>query len=157
MGRSESREIRRKEVTLMNDKHIAVRPSLACPVTTWSMLFTEARRMTISSFSIFTYIGSLYLQKKTFISCSRILGLFCTIRLMFLRATYWISGSELSRVTRGGVSFLLNILKVSWLVISSIYLRMTRTADITTAELACCRRGATRSMMPSASLPSRGV
>lgn len=33
----------------------------------------------------------------------------------------------------------------------------TLTADITTAELACCRRGVTRSMIPSASRPSAGL
>lgn len=35
--------------------------------------------------------------------------------------------------------------------------KRTLTADMTTAELACCRRGVTLSMMPSASRPSVGV
>lgn len=33
----------------------------------------------------------------------------------------------------------------------------TLTADMTTAELACCRRGVTLSMIPSASRPSAGT
>lgn len=34
-------------------------------VPTWSMFLSEARRIMISSFSILTYSGSLYLQKNT--------------------------------------------------------------------------------------------
>mmetsp|Transcript_30978 Transcript_30978/g.34662 ORF Transcript_30978/g.34662 Transcript_30978/m.34662 type:complete len:207 (+) Transcript_30978:1428-2048(+) len=41
--------------------------------------------------------------------------------------------------------------------ISSMYDRITFTALITTAEFACCNRGVTRSMIPSASRPSAGV
>ena len=36
--------------------------------------------------------------------------LFWTMRLMFLRATYWTSGSPDSRVTRGGESFFSRVL-----------------------------------------------
>lgn len=38
-----------------------------------------------------------------------------------------------------------------------MFFRMTLMADSTTAELACCRRGVTRSMMASASLESWAV
>jgi len=48
----------------------------------------------------------LYFEKKTLISCARMVGRFCTIRLMLRSATYWISGSEERSVTRGGAIFL---------------------------------------------------
>ena len=53
-----------------------------------------------------------------------ILYLFCTIRLMFLRATYCTSGSAESRVTRGGESFLINKVTKSecWSIISSSFI-----------------------------------
>mmetsp|Transcript_32481 Transcript_32481/g.85523 ORF Transcript_32481/g.85523 Transcript_32481/m.85523 type:complete len:255 (-) Transcript_32481:304-1068(-) len=102
-------------------------------------------------------MGSLYLQKNTLISCSRICGRFCTIRLMFRSATYWISGSEFSRVTSGGASLRQSWRTVSWFEMRSRYESTTLTALSTTAELACCRRGTTRSMMPSASCPLAGV
>mmetsp|Transcript_16557 Transcript_16557/g.45614 ORF Transcript_16557/g.45614 Transcript_16557/m.45614 type:complete len:200 (-) Transcript_16557:679-1278(-) len=107
-------------------------------------------------------MGSLYLQKKTLISFSRMWGRFCTMRLMLRSATYWISGSELSRVTRGGASLRVRARMASLRMLegppmSSMYDKITLTALITTAELACWRRGVTRSMMPSASRPSAGV
>mmetsp|Transcript_72526 Transcript_72526/g.161159 ORF Transcript_72526/g.161159 Transcript_72526/m.161159 type:complete len:257 (+) Transcript_72526:2049-2819(+) len=102
-------------------------------------------------------MGSLYLQKKTLISCARMLGRFCTIRLMLRSATYWISGSEERRVTRGGAIFLYRALSASWDVIRSMYLIMTLTADSTTAEFACWRRGVTRSIIDSASRLSFGM
>ena len=116
---------------------------------TWSMFRSEASFIIISSFSILTYIGSLYLQKKTYrkihycvkehnvtwsknkssknvtlISWASIVGLFWTIKLMFLKATYWISGSADRRVTRGGAIFLQRFLTTSVLVMSSICRRI---------------------------------
>jgi len=55
----------------------------------------------------------LYLQKNTLISWERIVGRFCTIRLMLRSATYWISGSDERRVTRGGAIFLYRALSAS--------------------------------------------
>lgn len=43
---------------------------------------------------------------RTLTSFARMFGRFCTIKLMFLRATYCTSGSAPSRVTRGGAIFL---------------------------------------------------
>lgn len=43
-----------------------------CQQQTWSMLRSLASLIMISSFSIFTYTGSLYLQKKTLTSCAKI-------------------------------------------------------------------------------------
>mmetsp|Transcript_15297 Transcript_15297/g.49943 ORF Transcript_15297/g.49943 Transcript_15297/m.49943 type:complete len:257 (-) Transcript_15297:356-1126(-) len=102
-------------------------------------------------------MGSLYLQKKTLISCSKILARFCTIRLMLRSATYWISGSDDRSVTRGGAIFLYSGLSASCEVIRSMYRIITLTADRTTAELACCSRGVTRSMIDSASRASDGL
>lgn len=45
----------------------------------------------------------------------------CTMRLMLRRATYWISGSALSRVTSGGAIFLQSVRMMSgfWITCSS--------------------------------------
>mmetsp|Transcript_69255 Transcript_69255/g.129303 ORF Transcript_69255/g.129303 Transcript_69255/m.129303 type:complete len:214 (-) Transcript_69255:387-1028(-) len=62
------------------------------------------------------------------------------MRLMFLMTTYCISGSAERRVTRGGVIFLQSCLTVSGLPPAWILTRnfmVTRTADKTTALLAC--------------------
>jgi hypothetical protein len=53
----------------------------------------------MSSFSTLTYGGSLYLQKNTLISLAKVSGRFCRRRLMFRKATHWISGAEEIRVT----------------------------------------------------------
>ena len=53
----------------------------------------------ISSFSSLTYGGSLYLQKKTRMSCDRIVGYLRRISSMLRSATYWTSGSDDSSVT----------------------------------------------------------
>lgn len=76
------------------------------------------------------------------------------IKLIFRKATYYISGSADRRVTNGGAIF-----RLSYAITSSDYRRetifkMTFTADSTTAEFACCSRGVTRSMMDSASFES---
>lgn len=74
--------------------------------------------------------------------------LFWTMRLIFLRATYWTSGSPESRVTSGGDSFFSSVLQQSdSLGRSSRNFISTLTADSTTAELAWERRGVTRSQM----------
>mmetsp|Transcript_674 Transcript_674/g.1636 ORF Transcript_674/g.1636 Transcript_674/m.1636 type:complete len:230 (-) Transcript_674:410-1099(-) len=73
---------------------------------------------------------------------------------MLRSATYWISGSADRRVTMGGESFLVRALRVSSLSIRSMKCSTTLTAESTTAALACCSLGVTRSMMPSASLGS---
>jgi hypothetical protein len=44
----------------------------------------------------------MYKVEFTLISWARIVGRLCTIRLMFRNATYCISGSAESNVTRGG-------------------------------------------------------
>ena len=59
------------------------------------------------------------------------------------------SGSHSHTVT----CYHLRALSVSWLVMRSMYLIMTFTAERTTAELACWRRGVTRSMIDSACEP----
>mmetsp|Transcript_17807 Transcript_17807/g.44098 ORF Transcript_17807/g.44098 Transcript_17807/m.44098 type:complete len:231 (-) Transcript_17807:324-1016(-) len=76
---------------------------------------------------------------------------------MFRRATYWISGSALSKVTRGGANFLARTRTVSGLSMASSWPMMTLTAESTTAQLACCRRGVTRSMTLDASRSSCAV
>lgn len=60
----------------------------------------------------------------TLISWARMVGRFCTMRFMFRNATYWISGSAESNVTRGGAIFLQRFLTTSVLVISSICKRI---------------------------------
>mmetsp|Transcript_37360 Transcript_37360/g.93847 ORF Transcript_37360/g.93847 Transcript_37360/m.93847 type:complete len:255 (-) Transcript_37360:404-1168(-) len=102
-------------------------------------------------------MGSLYLQKNTFISCCSSVRRFCTMRLMLRSATYWISGSLDSSVTRGGAIFRWMLFSTSWLWMSGMNFIRTFTAPRTTAELACCRRGVTRSQMFSASRASRGL
>lgn len=52
------------------------------------------------------------------------MGRLCTIRLMFLNATYCISGSAESSVTSGGAIFLQRFLTTSVLVMSSICWRI---------------------------------
>mmetsp|Transcript_24987 Transcript_24987/g.77151 ORF Transcript_24987/g.77151 Transcript_24987/m.77151 type:complete len:259 (+) Transcript_24987:3237-4013(+) len=104
-------------------------------------------------------MGSLYLQKKTLTSPSRMRGSDCTMRLMFRNATYVISSkSEFSNVTNGGASFFRKFATASSSRPTNVfaYFRITFTADMTTAELACCKRGLTRSMIEVASLASRG-
>jgi hypothetical protein len=67
----------------------------------------------------------------TLISCASIVGLFWTIRLMFLSATYWISGSADRSVTRGGAIFLQRFRTTSVLVMSSICRRIIYVEEIT--------------------------
>lgn len=66
---------------------------------------------------------------------------------MLRRATYWTSGSEDKRVTRGGASFRVSTDTNSWSVMISMYFISTFTADKTTAALAWARRGVIRSQM----------
>mmetsp|Transcript_57095 Transcript_57095/g.180719 ORF Transcript_57095/g.180719 Transcript_57095/m.180719 type:complete len:232 (+) Transcript_57095:931-1626(+) len=77
------------------------------------------------------------------------------MRLMLRSATNWISGSALSRVTKGGAIFLQRARILSCEVMNSIWRITTLTALSTTAQLACCSRGATRSTMLLASVSSR--
>lgn len=65
-----------------------------------------------------------YSYKSTLISWARIVGRLCTMRLIFRNATYCISGSAESKVTRGGAIFLQRFLTTSVLVISSICWRI---------------------------------
>jgi hypothetical protein len=81
-------------------------------------------------------------------------GRFCTTRLMLRSATYCTSGSLDSSVTSGGAIFLAHAAARSSLLTASIARRTTLAADSTTAPLACCRRGRTRSAIFSASLGS---
>mmetsp|Transcript_12710 Transcript_12710/g.53248 ORF Transcript_12710/g.53248 Transcript_12710/m.53248 type:complete len:236 (-) Transcript_12710:278-985(-) len=77
------------------------------------------------------------------------------MRLMLRSATYWISHSAPSSVTSGGASFLTSARVVSGeLVMERIWLMITFTAESTTAQLACCRRGVTRSTTLLASASS---
>mmetsp|Transcript_17122 Transcript_17122/g.66677 ORF Transcript_17122/g.66677 Transcript_17122/m.66677 type:complete len:255 (-) Transcript_17122:354-1118(-) len=101
-------------------------------------------------------MGSLYLQKNTFISYWRMLGLFWRIRLMLRRATYWISGSLESSVTRGAAILRLSVRMTSCDWMWSMKLISSLIAPSTTAELECCRREVTRSAMLSASRESLG-
>jgi hypothetical protein len=64
------------------------------------------------------------IQNFTLISWASIVGLFWTIKLMFLKATYWISGSADKRVTSGGAIFLQRFRTTSVLVMSSICRRI---------------------------------
>ena len=96
----------------------------------------------------------MYLQKNTLISWLRMPGLLWTIKLMLRSATYWISGSELSRVTSGGAIFLQSL---AILIGDEVHVLDDSFNASTTAELACCSRGVTRSMMDSDSRPSAGV
>lgn len=66
----------------------------------------------------------MYKVELTLISWARIVGRLCTIRLMFRNATYCISGSAESNVTRGGAIFLQRFRTTSVLVISSICWRI---------------------------------
>lgn len=140
--------------------------------------FTSFTRM--SSFSIFTYSGSLYLQKKTFTLCASSSGRFCTMRLMLRRATYCTSNvGDCASVMSGGASLRQKFATVSWFVRTSMYLQAGREwaggarglaragarphimtilqAESTTEGFWCTRRGATRSTMFSASRGSAGV
>mmetsp|Transcript_34050 Transcript_34050/g.109304 ORF Transcript_34050/g.109304 Transcript_34050/m.109304 type:complete len:204 (-) Transcript_34050:513-1124(-) len=122
-------------------------------------------------------MGSLYLQKNTLTSPSKILGSDWTTRLMLRKATYVISSrSEFNKVTNGGASFFRKFAMASSSSSSSgfseatledddpeddparnlTYFKITFTADMTTAEFACWSRGETRSMMDVASLASTG-
>mmetsp|Transcript_16996 Transcript_16996/g.27618 ORF Transcript_16996/g.27618 Transcript_16996/m.27618 type:complete len:251 (-) Transcript_16996:397-1149(-) len=102
-------------------------------------------------------MGSLYLQKKTLISCSRICGCRCTIRLMLRRATYCISGAALSRVTSGGASLRRSPRRKASSSMADMQFRTTLAALMTTAAFACCRRGVTRSTTPCACAASAGA
>ncbi len=82
----------------------------------------------MSSFSSFTYKGSLYLQKKIFTSVLSKFGRFWRMRLMFLSTTYWISGSLWSSVTSGGESFFVRRLKISVFDSLSIVTAISNTA-----------------------------
>lgn len=59
-----------------------------------------------SSLVTLTYIGSLYLQKKTLMSLCRTSGLCWRIRMQFRRVRYCTSEGFARRVTSGGESFL---------------------------------------------------
>mmetsp|Transcript_90941 Transcript_90941/g.278402 ORF Transcript_90941/g.278402 Transcript_90941/m.278402 type:complete len:268 (-) Transcript_90941:363-1166(-) len=110
----------------------------------------------MSTFSSFTYTGSLYLQKNILTSAARMPGRFWTMSRMFRSETYWTSGSLDSNVTRGGFSFLASTRNISEFSTNSMAFRMTLMAASTTAELACDRRAVTRSVMDSASLLLEG-
>mmetsp|Transcript_16543 Transcript_16543/g.44783 ORF Transcript_16543/g.44783 Transcript_16543/m.44783 type:complete len:250 (+) Transcript_16543:1663-2412(+) len=111
----------------------------------------------MSTFSSFTYTGSLYLQKNIFTSFARIPGRFCTISLMFRSATNCTSGSSESSVTNGGFNFLHKARTVSLLSMHSMHFMTTLMAARTTAGLAWESRAVMRSVSTSASLLSVGV
>ena len=137
----------------------------------------------ISSFSILTYSGSLYLQKNTRNSLARMSGRFCKSRLMFRRATHWISGAEETRVTarrqsgsnaedltkgRGHFArkgfdelFATNILDMDHdhlHMVNAVHsVSLTLTAPRTTAALTCWNCGRTLSQICSLSLSSTAL
>mmetsp|Transcript_76810 Transcript_76810/g.212226 ORF Transcript_76810/g.212226 Transcript_76810/m.212226 type:complete len:275 (-) Transcript_76810:546-1370(-) len=119
--------------------------------STCSKFFSVTSMTIMSTFSSFTYTGSLYLQKNIFTSAARMPGRFCTISRMFRKETYWVSGSLESNVTKGGFSFLASMRNTSVLSTYSIAFRMTLIAASTTAGFTCERRAVTRSVMDSAS------
>mmetsp|Transcript_58673 Transcript_58673/g.122596 ORF Transcript_58673/g.122596 Transcript_58673/m.122596 type:complete len:333 (+) Transcript_58673:584-1582(+) len=123
-------------------------------ISTWSRLRSVQSMTMTSTFSSFTYVGSLYLQKNTLVSPWRMWGQRWHTSWMLRSATYCISGSEERRVTRGGASFLATARAASCVGTRSMNRSTTLTAERTTAALACWRRGVTRSMMLSASRPS---
>mmetsp|Transcript_55094 Transcript_55094/g.155004 ORF Transcript_55094/g.155004 Transcript_55094/m.155004 type:complete len:240 (-) Transcript_55094:575-1294(-) len=118
---------------------------------TCSKFFSETSMTMMSTFSSFTYTGSLYLQKNIFTSDARMPGRFCTIRRMFRRDTYWTSGSLERSVTSGGLSFFASMRSTSELSTRSIVFMMTLIAASTTAGLAWESRAVTRSEIDSAS------
>mmetsp|Transcript_55799 Transcript_55799/g.158447 ORF Transcript_55799/g.158447 Transcript_55799/m.158447 type:complete len:250 (-) Transcript_55799:645-1394(-) len=119
--------------------------------STCSKFFSLTSMTMMSTFSSFTYTGSLYLQKNIFTSEARMPGRFCTMSRMFLRDTYWTSGSLERSVTSGGFSFLASIRRTSVLSTYSMLLMMTLMAASTTAGFAWDSRAVTRSVIPSAS------
>ena len=96
-------------------------------------------------FVILPYIS--WKTAHTLISCFNISGLFWTMRLIFLSATYWTSGSELKSVTRGGASFRRSPFLYSTSGIPSMKRIKTLIVERTTAALAWDKRGVTRSQI----------
>mmetsp|Transcript_67868 Transcript_67868/g.196515 ORF Transcript_67868/g.196515 Transcript_67868/m.196515 type:complete len:250 (-) Transcript_67868:538-1287(-) len=124
---------------------------------TCSKFFSVTSMTMMSTFSNFTYTGSLYLQKNILTSAARIPGRFWTISRMFRKDTYWTSGSLERSVTRGGLSFLASTRKVSELSMLSMHMSTTLIAAKTTAGFAWDSRAVTRSVMDSASPLPEGL
>lgn len=85
---------------------------------------------------------------------SKIVGCFYRIKLMFLRATYWSSGSQAKREINGAASFLIIPYFVVSSLIKSMFLIKTFTADNKTAGLLCESLGRILSAIYSASSES---